>query len=271
MSGPKQPPTLNVPAVAVQASTFANPELFAKLMGFLFNNGLAGLAVVNVIDGGADGFGLAPLGLADDEDNVAPIDQGRYLGTVARLTGYDATGNNWDRLRTAADNGDAQAALALGVLATLARNEAFNGATWDRLRTNAAAVLSATTQPFAQLAANPGEWSVSNEGAAGARATVTRAAGAAGVRHVCRSLAFSVSAAAAAQTVVNARVRDGATGAGTILWSATFVVLNGDSKQIALSGLNILGSAATAMTFEFDVAPVAGNFQTAAGSGYSTV
>jgi len=55
------------------------------------------------------------------------------LATMARLEGFN--GATFDRIRTLADNGDAQANLTLGLLATIARNQGFNGATWDRLRT----------------------------------------------------------------------------------------------------------------------------------------
>jgi hypothetical protein len=48
---------------------------------------------------------------------------------------YGFNGATFDRIRTLADNGDAQAALTLGLLATMARLEGFNGATFDRLRT----------------------------------------------------------------------------------------------------------------------------------------
>jgi hypothetical protein len=145
-----------------------------------------------------------------------------------------------------------------------------NGNTYDEARNNSAANLSSATQPFAQMVAEPGEWAVNHEPAVSVQATATRAAGAAGVRHVCRSLHFSL-AAVAAQTIIYARVRDGASGAGTILWSQALIVPVGEAWHCELSELNILGSAATAMTFEFSAAPVATNFQTAGGSGYSTI
>lgn len=190
-------------------------------------------------------------------------------GVMARLQGYDATAEEFDRLRSIADNADAQAALTQGLLAIMARAQGWNGATYDRMRTLSAANLAAQVGLGGQIAAGPGEWAVTHEPAVSAQASVTRAAGAAGVRHVCRSLAFSL-AAVAAQTIIYARVRDGATGAGAILWSCAFVLPAGTSDRVVVSGLNLVGSAATAMTFEFSGAPVATNFQTAAGSGFST-
>jgi hypothetical protein len=95
---------------------------------------------------------------------------------------------------------------------------------------------------------------------------VTRAAVAA-QRHVCRSITVSV-AAVAAQGIIRFNLRDGATGAGTVLWSCAMIVLAGDSRQVTLSGLNIFGSVNTAMTLESAAAPAATNFATVSLSGY---
>lgn len=51
---------------------------------------------------------------------------------VALLYGFN--GAAYDRLRSAADNGDALATLTLGVLRTMAVSMVFNGATFDRAR-----------------------------------------------------------------------------------------------------------------------------------------
>jgi hypothetical protein len=58
-------------------------------------------------------------------------------GVVADpLTGiFGFNSATWDRLRSAADNGDGLAVATLGILRVLAENAGFNGATWDRLRT----------------------------------------------------------------------------------------------------------------------------------------
>lgn len=249
-----------------QVSTFAPLDNAYPLAGVRVGDGVA-LFVVPVQDGG--GFGDTPLMLNDNQDNVAPITQNRYQAAVVRLTGYDGGADNWDRIRSVADTADGQA-LGVGHLATWAQVAAFNGGTYDRVRTNSASVLSGTTQPFAQAVAQPGEWAVNSEPAVSTQATASRAAGAAGVRHVCRSLHFSLNAVAA-QANIYARVRDGASGAGTILWSQCVVAPAAGFVNIVLSGLNIIGSAATAMTFEFSAAPTATNFQTAGGSGYSTI
>ena len=49
-------------------------------------------------------------------------------------------------------------------------------------------------------------------------------------------------------------LRDGASGAGTILWSCLMDVPINDSRTVTLAGLNIFGTANTAMTLEFAAA-----------------
>jgi hypothetical protein len=94
--------------------------------------------------------------------------------------------------------------------------------------------------------------------AAGSQATTSKAAGAAGVRHVADCVTWSAGGvtapAAAAQLVIN--LRDGATGAGTILWQSTIVApaAIGQHGSGQLCGLNLIGTAATAMTLEFSAA-----------------
>lgn len=252
----------------------AQPQQMAPLAAASINGGQQGILLVSntVISGGGGGFPVSIFGLDDNTDNVAPltgVDLQLYEGVVARLTGYDSAGNNWDRVRVQGDSADAQG-TGIGHLSVMAHPLAFNGATWDRVRSNSASVLSGVTQPFASLSASPGEWAVNSEPAVSTQATATKAAGAAGVRHVCRSLHFSL-AAVAAQTIISARVRDGASGAGTILWSQQIIAPAGSAVHIELSDLNIVGSPATAMTFEWSGAPVATNFETAGGTGYSTI
>jgi hypothetical protein len=286
----------------------AAPGRQAPLAAASVNGGEQGLLLTAVMAGsGPGGTPVSIIGLSDNFDNIAPLTGAfvdLYQGAVARLTGYDATGNNWDRLRTAPDNADGQAALALGVLAelarmqgwngatwdrvkaladnadgqaanavgallALARTQGWNGATWDRLKTLSAANVAAFSGVGALMSAGPGEWAIQQTPAAATQATITRAAGGAGVRHVCRSITCSILATAAqGQIIVN--LRDGATGVGTILWSAQFALAAGTSDRLPLTGLNIVGSANTAMTLETAAAPAATNFASVALSGYST-
>lgn len=207
---------------------------------------------------------VIPAAGDDNTDDVGPgIDANKPI-QIARLTGFD--GADWDRVRVGVDNADAQAAAALGVLLSMARLQGWNGAAFDRLRTLSAANLAAFAGVGGLVTAGPGEWALDSQPAAATQATVTRAAVAA-QRHVCRSISVSL-AAVAAQGIIRFNLRDGASGAGTVLWSTAMVVLAGDSKQVTISGLNIFGSVNTAMTLESSAAPAAGNFAQVSLSGY---
>src|SRR5262245_30970564 len=138
-------------------------------------------------------------------------------------------------------------------------------------RRAAAAVLSLLRAESAMLVAPPGEWSVQAAPAANVLASAARAAGGAGVRHVLRSLSASAGAVGApAATVLNVVVRDGASGAGAILWQRMVPVtaVAGAVGAFDVVGLNIVGSANTAMTVEFAAAGGAGVFETVAATGY---
>jgi len=63
-------------------------------------------------------------------------------------------------------------------------------------------------------------------------------------------------------------LRDGATGAGTVLWSLQVSLPVNTTWSFALGGLNIVGSAATAMTIETVAAPVAASFASVSMTGY---
>lgn len=97
-------------------------------------------------------------------------------------------------------------------------------------------------------------WSQVSTPAAGSQGTASKAAGAAGVRHVADCVTWSagsIAAPAATQLVIN--LRDGASGAGTILWQTTLTTTTtaGAAGNGFLCGLNLIGSSATAMTLEF--------------------
>lgn len=231
------------------------PGTEGAIMGAqLFASGAAGATVIQLV--------LDSVVIAGE----SPSTRGN-LPVSARLTAYEPLANELLSLGIVLP-GDGQSD-AMNLLAVSSWPLLFNGATYDQARELSAANLSATISGSGgAIAASPGEWVVNSEPAVSTQATATRAAGAAGVRHVCKSLHFSL-AAVVAQTIIYARVRDGASGAGAILWSQGIIVPAGENVHIELSDLNIVGSAATAMTFEWSAAPVATNFQTAGGSGYS--
>lgn len=145
-----------------------------------------------------------------------------------------------------------------------------NDTSWNRLRIASALAMSTAQAPSPLLVSDPGEWAAVSQPAVSVIASATRAAGGAGVRHVCRSITVT-SSGPAPQTSVDVVLRDGASGAGAILWVGSLAFVAGDSKSIILSGLHIVGSANTAMTLEFQAAPVATNFQRTTLNGHDVV
>lgn len=173
-------------------------------------------------------------------------------------------------INLAAGDGNAPASYNPG-LPVAAVLEGFDGANMQRLRLASAAVLAGQSGLGAALVAPPGQWAVSSAPAAGSQATATRAAGGAGVRHIAAALDYGYGAtaalAAAAQRLLN--LRDGASGLGAVLNqlgipvpAATIPAVNN-----TVEGRAYPGSAATAMTAEFDAA-TANLFESVAVSGY---
>lgn len=126
--------------------------------------------------------------------------------------------------------------------------------------------LSSGATQIPLVVAEPLEWAIVSAPAANTIASATKAAGGAGIRHVLRSLVANVQLVTAASFTAAAPVywvvRDGASGAGAILYQ-------GLSTAATLSGLNIMGSPNVAMTVEYTVAPGATNFEVISASGYS--
>lgn len=235
----------------------------------------------------------APAGIADGEPMIPACDNAGIIwtrltaggnaitsGTIAtdaipttetgedvRSFIYGFNSVTWDRLRTLADNGDAQAALTLGLLATMARLEGFNGATYDRLRTASTAL--AGTQPKVGVMAveRSGDWSISHIPPPNVIATVTRPA-VANVKHVCSSITAVLSDNGAAATLVSVLLRDGASGIGPVLWGQQLINNTGIPSIINLSNLAIVGSVNTAMTLEFNVASGINTYESVSMTGY---
>jgi len=122
---------------------------------------------------------------------------------------------------------------------------------------------------YALQTVRPTDWSVKHVPAAATQATISKAAGAAGVQHVCTSLMGVISTVGTAQTVLVLNLRDGASGAGTIVWSQQFILPVNTTLVIAQSNLNIIGTAATAMTLEFSAAGVADSVCSVSMTGYT--
>lgn len=148
----------------------------------------------------------------------------------------------------------------------------FNGSTWDRSRgASASNKAAATSNASVQVEAGP-RWRVTSTPAVSTKASASKAAGGAGVRHICDCITFSAgSTTAPALTKLNVDLRDGATGAGTIIASYTVVIPAATGQNVAphsICGLNLVGSDNTAMTLEFS-ALLTNLFQDLTISGYS--
>jgi hypothetical protein len=138
-----------------------------------------------------------------------------------------------------------------------------------------AANLAAQSSVNAQLVTEPGQWAATHGPAVNVKATCNQAAGGAGVRNVCQAVSINLAgdSTAPAATVLTVNLRDGATGAGTILmtWTIAIPATAGAFSTINLSGLNIPGTAATAMTLEFTAAGGAHTFESVSMSGTTCV
>jgi hypothetical protein len=115
-----------------------------------------------------------------------------------------------------------------------------------------------------------GQFALTHTPAAATQATISQAAGAVGVKNVATLISYSFTTTGTAQTAIVIALRDGATGAGTILWSKTLLAPTNSviSESIALP--HVQGSAATAMTVEFSAAGVAASVQSVNLMGYTT-
>lgn len=113
-------------------------------------------------------------------------------------------------------------------------------------------------------------WSIKNRAAANTAATVSKAAGTSAERHVCTGFMVTfASLGAPTPEIIGIQIRDGATGAGTIIWegSISLPAVAGESKWVGLSGLWLVGTAATAMTIETDAGGGANDYLSVSLSG----
>lgn len=125
-----------------------------------------------------------------------------------------------------------------------------------------------------QMVAEPTNWTITHVPAANVQATASKAAGGVGVKHVLTSLWVAChNSGAATAAILTINVRDGATGAGTVLWTlklpitATTLTMS----SIFLNDLNIVGTANTAMTVEFSAAGGANTNEVVNAAGYDTL
>lgn len=100
------------------------------------------------------------------------------------------------------------------------------------------------------------------------QATASKAAAPA-LRHVCTGISYSLSAVVA-QPLISIALRDGASGAGTILWQKQYILAVGAVLDVNISDLALPGTTNTAMTLEFSGAPAATNLESVELTGYDT-
>lgn len=245
------------------------PELPQPLLGMKNPSGAgAYLMTVLAVSGAGGATLLATTTDATVIDGESPSTR-RLIPVMCRLTSYHGANDEFGPVMHifSEDTIDAESQnlLACGSFPFLYDGSAFS----VRLRAASATNLSAFSGQGAQLSAAPGEWTANHIPAAGVLATVTRA-GQAGVVQVCRSITASISAVNV-QGAINVVLRDGASGAGAILWSCGFVVPAGNSDRVAITGLNIAGTAGEDMTLEFTGAPAAGNGEQVTFTGYDAI
>lgn len=112
----------------------------------------------------------------------------------------------------------------------------------------------------------PGDsWTVSAHPTTATLASVARAAG--NGSNVCDSVVASIACGGTAQTPISVYVRDGATGAGAILWAAVLAAPVGGCASVCATNLGIVGTPGNAMTIEFSAAGVAASLQAVSASG----
>ncbi len=105
------------------------------------------------------------------------------------------------------------------------------------------------------------QWSESHVPSTAAQATVTKAAPGVGKFFVCKGIIATIACGATPQTPIQVYLRDGASGAGAILYAFTVAAPANGQGGVAIHNIDIRGSENTAMTFEFSGAGVSASQQ----------
>jgi hypothetical protein len=202
---------------------------------------------------------VLPYGLGPNEMRVFRTDD---LGSLQVTMAGQAAGGKVQldisalvagTLGAANTAGDAYAGTSIGTFLQYL----FGGSGFDRARDASAANLAAQLGIGTALVASPGEWAAFANGALGAASSASRVAGGAGVRHIGVGYSIIVtSQAAPGAGALTINLRDGATGAGTIVEQLVIQIPAALYAPIVIarSGLSIVGTAATAMTLESSAA-----------------
>ena len=115
----------------------------------------------------------------------------------------------------------------------------------------------------------PTDWSVFSNPAVTTQASASKAAAGPNMKHVCTGIFFTLSAVVA-QPLIQVNLRDGATGAGTILWQKQYILPAGAVLEVNIPDLAIPGTFNNAMTLEFSAAPAATNLESVELTGYDS-
>lgn len=121
---------------------------------------------------------------------------------------------------------------------------------------------AASSSSVSLLTVQASQIGINSTPAVNTQASASVAAGSATVRHMAARCSGSI-ATVAAQTQINLNLRDGATGAGTILWAGTILCAISSPCVLDSGPINTIGTAATAMTCEWSGVPAVGNFEVA--------
>ena len=170
--------------------------------------------------------------------------------------------STWDRMRTSS----ADALAITGITAT--GQEVWNGASFDRQRSASATNNIATTSLGGVQVTPLSTWSVVNTTSGATAATVTKASGGGTVRHVVTGITACFADSAVNVTAPLVSLLDGATPIRTWIVGSSGVA--GGTECVNVTGLNMTGTAATAMNLTFAVAPAATATETVTLTGYST-
>lgn len=135
-------------------------------------------------------------------------------------------------------------------------------------RSVAASTLTLGATPITGIALSdePCTWSIMHNPAAATKATISRAANASG-RHVAKFYQVCFAAAATAGPASIWAIRDGLTGAGTVLWPGVMAAAV-NSGGCVTGEVSLIGTTNTGMTIEFNAAGAATTIQSVALCGY---
>lgn len=277
-----KPLLLALLALPLAAQVYETPAVTAQLTAAWTSattGGASGATVVqtlstqpgNIADGGYSTVGVTFLSTGTITGGVITFE---VTGATDGNSGWQATNcyrmsaPSWDATYTLSGANQAWECPATAMQAFRVRlSTAITGSGTANLTVQAMAaptvpIPNYTNATSLTATVNTGEitekgprWQVTSTPAVSTQASASKGAGTGTVRHVADCVTFSGgSTTAPAATKLNINLRDGATGAGTIIWSTTVVVLAATGQNIApftACGLNLVGSAATAMTLEY--------------------